>query len=160
MNGIAIQLSASALALGLMGSAVGVHYAKVKKTTALAALDQSGNQIEYVSHEISLPLGAEEMTPISGFQRGPSIEKNREELQLELIGQMIEQMKQLNEEKAEARKEILALREQVAETNRDLSQLQFRVDTHSESFRPMRLSEESTFQKALPAHPVLPPKNW
>lgn len=34
------------------------------------------------------------------------------------------------------------LRDQLAELNRDLMQLEFRVDTHSESFRPMPVSEE------------------
>jgi len=34
------------------------------------------------------------------------------------------------------------LRDQLAELNRDLMQLEFRVDTHSESFRPLPVSEE------------------
>jgi hypothetical protein len=34
------------------------------------------------------------------------------------------------------------LLDQVAETNRDVMKLEFRVDTHSESFRPMPLNEE------------------
>ena len=46
------------------------------------------------------------------------------------------------------------LRDQVAETNRDLMELQFRVDTHSESFRPLRAAQEPQ----RPANPgVLPP---
>jgi len=36
------------------------------------------------------------------------------------------------------------LRDQLAELNRDLMQLEFRVDTHSESFRPLPVSEEQT----------------
>lgn len=34
------------------------------------------------------------------------------------------------------------LLDQVAETNRDVMKLEFRVDTHSESFRPMPVNEE------------------
>ncbi len=34
------------------------------------------------------------------------------------------------------------LRDQLAELNRDLMQLEFRVDTHSESFRPLPINEE------------------
>jgi hypothetical protein len=46
------------------------------------------------------------------------------------------------------------LRDQVAETNRDLMELQFRVDSHSESFRPLRATQESE----IPAGTgVLPP---
>jgi hypothetical protein len=36
------------------------------------------------------------------------------------------------------------LRDQLAEMNRDLMQLEFRVDTHSESFRPLPVSEAQT----------------
>ena len=52
------------------------------------------------------------------------------------------------------------LLDQLAETNRDLMKLEFRVDTHSESFRPMPVSEElrdmSTGTDTSPG--VLPPK--
>lgn len=40
------------------------------------------------------------------------------------------------------RTENLNLVDQMAETNRDLMKLEFRVDTHSESFRPLPTSEE------------------
>lgn len=36
------------------------------------------------------------------------------------------------------------LLDQVAETNRDVMKLEFRVDTHSESFRPMPVSEDQS----------------
>ena len=57
------------------------------------------------------------------------------------------------------------LLDQLAETNRDLMKLQFRVDTHSESFRPLPVSEDRPFTSldtetgVLPprAEPVLPP---
>ena len=35
------------------------------------------------------------------------------------------------------RNEQIALREQIAESNRDIDELTFRVDTHSDSFRPL-----------------------
>lgn len=47
------------------------------------------------------------------------------------------------------------MRDQMAETNRDLMELQFRVDTHSESFRPLRATQESPFSNT-PG--VLPPR--
>ncbi len=40
------------------------------------------------------------------------------------------------------RTQNLNLVDQMAETNRDLMKLEFRVDTHSESFRPMPTSED------------------
>jgi hypothetical protein len=52
------------------------------------------------------------------------------------------------------------LLDQLAETNRDLMKLEFRVDTHSESFRPLPVSEElremSSGSDNSPG--VLPPK--
>jgi hypothetical protein len=52
------------------------------------------------------------------------------------------------------------LLDQLAETNRDLMKLEFRVDTHSESFRPLPVNEElrdiSTSVENSPG--VLPPK--
>lgn len=59
------------------------------------------------------------------------------------------------------------LLDQMAETNRDLMKLEFRVDTHSESFRPMPLNEvihDTTFDDGpgvLPprAEPVFLPSN-
>lgn len=49
------------------------------------------------------------------------------------------------------------LLDQVAETNRDVMKLEFRVDTHSESFRPMPLAEErATSFEDGPG--VLPPR--
>jgi hypothetical protein len=49
------------------------------------------------------------------------------------------------------------LMDQMAETNRDVMKLEFRVDTHSESFRPMPVSEErATSFEDGPG--VLPPR--
>ena len=54
------------------------------------------------------------------------------------------------------------LRDQIAETNRDVMKLEFRVDTHSESFRPMRVSEDrpdTSFDDSFDSSPgVLPPR--
>ena len=50
------------------------------------------------------------------------------------------------------------LLDQLAETNRDLMKLEFRVDTHSESFRPMPLEELSPFSSIDGGVGVLPPR--
>jgi hypothetical protein len=46
----------------------------------------------------------------------------------------------------------------MAETNRDLMKLEFRVDTHSESFRPLQVNEEPIETSFEAAPGVLPPK--
>ena len=65
------------------------------------------------------------------------------------------------------RNENRALTNQVAETNRDVMKMQFQIDTHAESFRPLQVSEErndtsygmdQNFPGVLPprAEPVYP----
>ena len=55
--------------------------------------------------------------------------------QKEFYASMLDEMRLI-------RKENTALRDQMAETNRDLMKLEFRVDTHSESFRPLKIAED------------------
>lgn len=51
------------------------------------------------------------------------------------------------------------LLDQLAETNRDLMKLEFRVDTHSESFRPLPVVEEKPFTSLDATNGgVLPPR--
>jgi hypothetical protein len=50
------------------------------------------------------------------------------------------------------------LSDQVAETNRDMMKLEFRVDTHSESFRPMPASEDRPDTSFDNGPGVLPPR--
>lgn len=50
------------------------------------------------------------------------------------------------------------LEDQVAETNRDMMKLEFRVDTHSESFRPMPVSEDQPNPSLDDGPGVLPPR--
>lgn len=50
------------------------------------------------------------------------------------------------------------LLDQVAETNRDLMKLEFRVDTHSEQFRPLPVSEDIPMTRLEDDPGVLPPR--
>lgn len=53
------------------------------------------------------------------------------------------------------------LRRQLAETNRDLAELQFQVDSHSESFRPLDTGSDSSIPKPFDSpdfNPILPPR--
>jgi len=50
------------------------------------------------------------------------------------------------------------LLDQMAETNRDIMKLEFRVDTHSESFRPLPVSEERFDTTFDDGGGVLPPR--
>ena len=50
------------------------------------------------------------------------------------------------------------LRDQMAETNRDMMKMQFQIDTHSEGFRPMPVSEERPDTSFGSGPGVLPPR--
>jgi hypothetical protein len=56
------------------------------------------------------------------------------------------------------RTQNLNLVDQMAETNRDLMKLEFRVDTHSESFRPLPVSEDRPDTSLDEGPGVLPPR--
>lgn len=55
-----------------------------------------------------------------------------------------EQFESLLSEMKKLKKDNIALLDQISEINRDLMQLEFRVDTHSESFRPLPTSEDQS----------------
>lgn len=57
---------------------------------------------------------------------------------LELNQKTLEEVKRLSKENRD-------LRDQMAETNRDLMKLEFRVDTHSESFRPLPAGSDQPY---------------
>lgn len=78
----------------------------------------------------------------------------------EFFGNLIQELRNL-------RNENRALTDQIAETNRDVMKMQFQIDTHSESFRPLPTSQEredtsygmeDDFPGVLPprAEPVFP----
>lgn len=73
--------------------------------------------------------------------------------QKEFYEQLLSQMQGLQNQNRD-------LLDQLAETNRDIMKLEFRVDTHSESFRPMPVTEElSAMSDSTDISPgVLPPK--
>ena len=163
-----MQVVASGAALSLMGGAVTVHYVHVREVSS-AYLEESGDGttgqgLELVSMETSgdlLGIGSRpaERLEDSRTPADPPAGSERE-VTLELLQSMVDQIESLSKENRRLREEQSQLADQVAETNRDLSQLQFRVDTHSESFRPLRVNEDSSLRAFKPAHPVLPPKDW
>lgn len=76
-------------------------------------------------------------------------------MQQQFYQELIREMQNLRTENRD-------LLNQVAETNRDLMKLEFRVDTHSEQFRPMPVAEDTfgtTFGTSFDDSPgLLPPR--
>lgn len=71
--------------------------------------------------------------------------------QMQFYEKMLERMEGLQNQNAD-------LLNQLAETNRDVMKLEFRVDTHSESFRPLPVSEDKPFTSFDNDLGVLPPR--
>ena len=85
---------------------------------------------------------------MSGAEQAPADEAGRKDFYEALITRM-ESLQTQNRD----------LLDQLAETNRDLMKLEFRVDTHSESFRPLPVSEERIDATTIDDGPgVLPPR--
>ena len=57
---------------------------------------------------------------------------------------------------AEMRKEQKRMHQQMAEQNRELAELTFRVDTHSDSFKPLRTDSSQPRSLGTPAAPQVP----
>lgn len=72
-------------------------------------------------------------------------------LQKQFYEKMLSRMENLQHQNSD-------LLDQLAETNRDLMILEFRVDTHSESFRPLPVSEDKPFNSFDDDLGVLPPR--
>jgi len=71
------------------------------------------------------------------------------------LERVISGQEKIMERFAQLDRQNIDLRDQVAETNRDVMELQFRVDSHSESFRPLRAVQVNTL---APDTSVLPPR--
>ena len=163
MNGMLIQLVASATALSIMGGAVTVHYVHVREATASADDMAVPEGLELASSEriVGIPDEARGSDRTEDFEREQAEISPKDEMMLSVMQGFVERIEALSDETRQLKEENLALAEQVAEANRDLSQLQFQVDTHSESFRPLRLGEDTRFRRyESPANSVLPPKDW
>ncbi|MFD0894109.1 hypothetical protein KBB96_02795 [Luteolibacter ambystomatis] len=61
---------------------------------------------------------------------------------------MLDELKALKQENKD-------LRDQVAETNRDLMEVQFRLDSHSASFRPLKIKNDDSQGDATSYDPIL-----
>ncbi len=83
----------------------------------------------------------------------PVISTTPDSHQKEFFEQLVAKMQSLQNQNRD-------LLDQVAETNRDLMKLEFRVDTHSESFRPLPVTEDRPFTRleSEPGLGVLPPR--
>jgi hypothetical protein len=149
MKGIAIQLISSSVALAMMAGGAGVHWWKVRGMESTTASPQ------WLSLSLEKPGGDPVMTASSGPGTrvpGEGPDPSRTELNsiVSTMEEMVSVLKDLRTENDD-------LRDQVKEINRDLNEAELRLDSHSESFRPLKAS--SGMRELISSeHPLLPPK--
>jgi len=157
MSNVILPLFAT-IALSAIASISGMHYHQVSKmvaenqvTTSVVAntaqpIDLSSNYDGFVP-----------ATPIAGTSEVSS-DSAREEAYLKLLAQQTQMLSNMRNEQKN-------LVKQLSEANRDIDELTFRVDSHSTSFRPLRVNNERprTLNTDIPAVDgdatgLLPPK--
>ncbi len=154
------QITTSAALLGVMSGAALIH--------ALQFVENDWIEERPVFAQEERPKNETGISTIDGHEQSglvasPSLPDDKT-LTLSALEEIVGQLRELNSANLELRNINVALQEQLSETNRDLNELQFRVDTHSESFRPLRASsnEASLLWNSISSqenlHPLLPPK--
>lgn len=118
-----------------------------------AAASGSRSTAPILVTQAALPAPA----PLAASHAIPAPDAKPTPAQKEFFESLLDEMKQLKQTN-------LALRDQMAETNRDLMQLEFRVDTQSATFRPLPVTENlstldtSTLDTSDSGPGVLPPR--
>lgn len=95
------------------------------------------------------PAAEPDAKSLAAIQNSPAFEKLCETFIAEIKAgkQKLQVVEQQNQD----------LRDQVAATNRDIMEIQFRLDSHSESFRPLKVAPEQA-QAPDDGPGVLPPR--
>lgn len=140
------------LLTGMVGAGFS-HYWSVQTLVAMAPLTQPAAPIDLELPSIQKPQ-RKISEPIAETVKTPeALAKTHS--QEEFFNELLTELKHLKNENRD-------LRDLMGETNRDVMKLAFRVDTHSESFRPLPSSEQredTTFHFAEDQLPgVLPPR--
>lgn len=150
MRGPLFQLIASGVVLGMMGGAVVIHALHV------AGAKELGEGSGWEAPEGSSHAGMGSFVAPAGVLKpqGARREDSATAPQLQRTATTtVLALEEIVERLQELKAENNNLEGQLKETNRDLMELQFRVDSHSESFRPLPVGPTATER-----HLLLPPK--
>ena len=141
------------VALAAMAGAVSSHYAAVTQMTTWAA----NPEIQDTLHKNSSQKNTKSM--IAQLQRENhalmgTLHSSQEDLESRLSGVAGDHAAPRTSDRLETLlAELVAqnrdLKNQIAETNRELMDVQFRLDTHAEGFRPLNVANE-TIAEAYP----------
>ncbi|MEI6675007.1 MAG: hypothetical protein WCO57_07505 [Verrucomicrobiota bacterium] len=134
MNGSALPVICG-LALASMSAAVVSHWWSLEEFGPLLRNAPQSATPPTAVVPPALPATALPDPRILASQVAPAPAADPSASQKEFYESLLEAMRQI-------KKTNLALHDQMAETNRDLMKLEFRVDTQSASFRPLPVTEE------------------
>jgi hypothetical protein len=156
MKASVVPVICSIALTGMLGAGA-THWWSVRQLVALAGKLPSQRPSEAIQAKppaIATPVPvAAPVVPVPVPPAPPVVAKTEPgpgKSEREFFSSLVDELKAVRQQNQE-------LRDQVAETNRDLMELQFRVDTHSESFRPLKVtSEPASLQSEVSG--VLPPK--
>lgn len=141
--------AACSVALAVMSAAVLSHWWSVRgfvgavesNTLALAVKPTLAPESSAPAKPAAKPATPRPAAPVLVANKSP-------DSQQEFYTSLLDEMKQL-------KRENTALRNQMAETNRDVMNLGFRVDTHSTQFRPLRVEEDINEPLDLTEPPII-----
>ena len=155
------------MALGIMAGVTGMHYHQVRSMVERggidARLDSDMPAVRIVEQKTSQPVAE---LVASDVTAQPVVARSQPVAESAFYPPRTEREDALLELLAEMRKEQKVMRKQMAETNREMAELTFRVDTHSDSFKPLRTDSQRprSLDTSAPQIPisedesVLPPK--
>jgi hypothetical protein len=138
------------MALAAISSAGFSHWWSVRTLTSAF---QSGLVLPSVSEPVPKTPTAPHPEPTFAArkQQPPAVTSQPDDSQKKFFEALIQKMGAIENQNRD-------LVDQLAETNRDMMKLEFRVDTHSESFRPLPTSEEPSATTYDDGPGVLPPR--
>lgn len=157
MKASLLQLVSSSVALGLMAGAVGLQWFQMEGvnlsgTEGFGPVSSVFGGSELVPTMVSWETSAPGSEPLSsGARLGAGVQQQEVATTVMALNEIVSVLKGLQEENR-------ALREQVKEVNGGLTELEFRTDMLSGSFRPLKASADAAPMRQSGLHPLLPPK--
>ncbi len=141
------------VALAAMSAAGLSHWWSVRE---FAAAVQSGLPVAAPVHQSVVPVEAPAAKPaepalLAQLPKAQPATVATDGAQRKFYESLVQKLESLQNQNRD-------LMDQVAETNRDVMKLEFRVDTHSESFRPLKVVEERSDTSFDDGPGVLPPR--
>ncbi|MCE2961481.1 MAG: hypothetical protein ACK46A_09515 [Akkermansiaceae bacterium] len=147
-----LPIICATLLAGIAGAGLS-HYWSVRTLLAMNPQTQDATQMVSTKPPVQNPAQKADSPFVAATYTPETHVKSQS--QEAFFNELLAELKQLKNENRD-------LRDLMGETNRDIMKLSFRVDTHSESFRPLPTSEErqdTSFNFPDNSQPgVLPPR--